>query len=311
MTSFSRSPVPCPGWARRPRRRPRRTGTRRRPRSREAGQRSRAGSRSGAAASESGGPPGGGSMRAQRKGRQRRPATAAAARPTSRVLTLHPSSVALLAPALRAARSTPQLLALALDDVRRAREPRTARCRASSPATSDERASRSASAPSRSHSRATSIASPSGTKTAVPSGSTACPPTRSLALAQRELGDLREPDDRAALALERARRRRPSWLTNARTAWPGCTPYSARMPRMAPTTSCTSPNSRERLGILGAARRGGATAPPRSRRFLRPAGNRRQSVSVTNGMTGWSRRSATSKVWAATARATSPPGTSP
>ena len=40
---------------------------------------------------------------------------------------------------------------------------------------------------------------------------------------------------------------------------------------------------------------------------VRP-GNRRQSRSVMKGMTGWSGRSATSKVWVTTARATSPPG---
>ena len=45
-------------------------------------------------------------------------------------------------------------------------------------------------------------------------------------------------------ARHRARRRRR--LTTTRTAWPGCTPYSARMARMAPTSSCTRPNSRER-----------------------------------------------------------------
>ena len=188
---------------------------------------------------------------------------------------------------------------------------RTARCPASSPARPPAAARRSTSPPSRPHSRPTSIASPSGTKTRCRRGARRArrparalsPSTSSESLARRRM----VPRSRSSAADGPA----PSWLTNARTVCPGWTPYSARMPRMAPTTCCTSPNSRQRGGIVRPARSGRGQGATEIEASAGRPGNRRQSASVTNGITGWSSRSATSNVCVATARATSPPGTSP
>src|SRR5262249_10857053 len=109
-------------------------------------------------------------------------------------------------------------------------------------------ASRSASAPRRPHSRPTSIASPKGTKTDVPSGSTAFPPTRS------ELSPTIRSDSLASRTIvprsrwSVAEASPPSTLAYARTLWPGWTPYSARIPRMAPTTCWTRPKSARAFG---------------------------------------------------------------
>ena len=84
-------------------------------------------------------------------------------------------------------------------------------------------------------------------------------------------------------------------------------PYSARMPRIAPTTCWTRPNSVSASASCARSSGRGHGATEIEASAGRP-GNRRQSASVTNGMTGWSSRSATSNVCVATARATSPPG---
>ena len=68
-----------------------------------------------------------------------------------------------------------------------------------------------------------------------------------------------------------AQRASPPSVTMARTAWPGCTPYSARIARTAPTSSCTSPNSRSAVGVLGAAV-GTGPRRDRDRRIRRPTG---------------------------------------
>ena len=92
-------------------------------------------------------------------------------------------------------------------------------------------------------------------------------------------------------------RLRPSWLTNARTVCPGWTPYSARIAadradQLLHQAELARAPSSSRARASG--RGQGATEIEAS--AGRP-GNRRQSASVMNGMTGCSSRSATSKVW--------------
>src|SRR5829696_1730161 len=96
------------------------------------------------------------------------------------------------------------------------------------------------------------MASPSGTNTALPSERTACPPTRSRF----------SPRERAASFARRMMVLRSCsspfdavaslGVTTARTTWPGAIPYSARIPRIAPTSSCTRPKSRNASGSWSA-----------------------------------------------------------
>ena len=191
-------------------------------------------SRGGAA---SGGPPGGGSMRAQARGQRgqraagqqethadRRSRPAAPRRPAAPSAPPHdaPQQLPLLHQHLALLLPGGELLSLPVHHIRTGPGTRTARSPASSPATPPGAASRSTSVPSRPHSRPMSMASPSGTKTAVPSESTACPPTRSRFSPSVRAESLARRSDGGALLLQRRGRGRiVAPLTTARTTWPG------------------------------------------------------------------------------------------
>ncbi len=91
------------------------------------------------------------------------------------------------------------------------------------------------------------------------------------------------------------------------TCFPGSTPYSARICRTAPTSSCTMPNSFSAFSS-GARLSGRGHSERTIVSSGRRPGKRFHRASVMNGMMGCRVCSATSKVRATTARATSPPG---
>ena len=153
------------------------------------------------------------------------------------------------------------------------------------------------------------MASPNGTKTAVPSGNTAWAPTVSSKPSNVSSSTLASRSTVPSCASIASRARLEAVSTAARTPLPGFTPYSARIVRIALTSDFTSSNRSSESTSTRSACGTGHAAPANS--GSRSPGIQLHNSSVMNGMIGCNSRSVVSKVAMSVARAASPPGALP